>query len=74
MKNTTYKTAKQLGKEVFRSLVNKYKAKPLNELASEIEMEIRMAKRQSLAAAQDYWDQVQVMEWALEEKKLELSK
>jgi hypothetical protein len=33
-----------------------------------------MAKRQPLGSAQDYWDQVQVMEWALEEKKLELSK
>lgn len=74
MKNTPHKTAKQVGKEVFRSLINKYKERPLNDLASETEMQIRMAKRQPLAAAQDYWDQVQIMEWALEEKKLELSK
>jgi hypothetical protein len=74
MKNTTYRTAKQIGRETFRSIIDRYKLKSLNTLASEIEMEIRMAKRQPLAAAQDYWDQVQVMEWALEEKKLELSK
>lgn len=73
-KNTTNRTAKQIGKETFRSIIDRYKQKPFNELASEIEMEIRMAKRQSLGSAQDYWDQVQVMEWALEEKKLELSK
>ena len=74
MTNTTYKTAKQVGKEVFRSLIDRYKLKDINELADETAMQIRMAKRQSCAAAQDYWDQVQVMEWALEEKKLELSK
>jgi hypothetical protein len=74
MKNTTYRTAKQIGKETFRSIIDRYKQKDINTLASEIEMETRMAKRQPLASAQDYWDQVQVMEWALEEKKLELSK
>ena len=74
MKNTAYRTAKQIGKETFRSLIDRYKQKSINELASEITMQERMAKRQPLASAQDYWDQVQVMEWALEEKKLELSK
>jgi len=69
-----YKTAKQIGRETFRSLIDRYKKKDINVLVSEIEMEIRMAKRQPLGSAQDYWDQVQVMEWALEEKKLELSK
>ena len=73
MKNTTYKTAKQIGRETFRGLINKYKALDMNVLISNIEMEIRLAKRQPLGSAQDYWDQVQVMEWALEEKKLELS-
>jgi len=68
-----YKTAKQLGKNTFRSIIDRYKQKDINTLASEIAMEIRMAKRQPLGSAQDYWDQVQVMEWALEEKKLELS-
>jgi len=68
-----YKTAKQIGRETFRSLIDRYKKKDINVLVSEIEMEIRMAKRQPLGSAQDYWDQVQVMEWALEEKKLELS-
>ena len=72
--NTTHRTAKQIGRETFRSIIDRYQLKSLNTLASEIEMEIRMAKRQPLASAQDYWDQVQVMEWALEEKKLELSK
>lgn len=72
--NTTYKTAKQIGKETFRSIIDRIKQKDINTLVSEIEMETRMAKRQPLASAQDYWDQVQVMEWALEEKKLELSK
>jgi len=74
MTNTTYRTAKQIGRETFRSIIDRYKQKDINTLASEIEMEIRMAKRQPLAAAQDYWDQVQVMEWALEEKKVELYK
>jgi len=74
MKNTAYRTAKQIGKETFRSLIDRYKQKSVNELASEITMQERMARRQSLGSAQDYWDQVQVMEWALEEKKLELSK
>jgi hypothetical protein len=74
MKNTTHRTAKQIGKETFRSIIDRYKQKDINTLASEIAMEIRMAQRQPLASAQDYWDQVQVMEWALEEKKLELSK
>jgi len=69
-----YKTAKQIGKETFRSIIDRYKKKDINVLVSEIEMEIRMAKRQPLGSAQDYWDKVQVMEWALEEKKLELSK
>lgn len=69
-----YKTAKQLGKNTFRSIIDRYKLKDINTLASEIEMQERMARRMPLASAQDYWDQVTVMEWALEEKKLELSK
>ncbi len=66
MKNTT-------NKEIYRSIIDKYKEKDINVLTDEIAMEIRMAQRQPLASAQDYWDMVQVMEWALEEKKLELS-
>lgn len=69
-----YKTAKQLGKEVFRGLIDRHKQESVNDIASSTEAMIRMAKRQPLASAQDYWDQVQVMEWALEEKRLELSK
>ena len=71
MKNTT---AKKLGKETFRQHIDYYKTLSLNDLSFGIEMQERMAKRQSLASAQDYWDRVQIMEWALEEKKLELSK
>jgi hypothetical protein len=65
MKNKN--NAKKLGKETFRTLIERYKLDGVTKLTSTIQMEERMNLRRSPAEAADNRDFIQVMEWALEE-------
>jgi hypothetical protein len=67
MKNKN--TAKKLGKETFRPLIERYKLDGVTKLTSTIQMEERMNLRRSPAEAADTRDFIQIMEWALEELK-----
>ena len=60
-------TAKKLGKETFRPLIERYKLDGVTKLTSTIQMEERMNLRRSPAEAADTRDFIQIMEWALEE-------